>query len=478
MIQEMTELAPPPESDVIRALPHAVGPEKSVLSTLLQYPEEFCGRAIEAGITAEHFYDPGRRILFEVIQSDSGAGRDMDLVALTQRLLDAGKLDRIGGPSALMDLYTYSPTPASFEGHCRMLHEKRTGRGLIEACNEAISEAYATPDGVRDTVGELESRLTALHAMVQTTSLVSPRDLMPGIMARLQAATEGSAEGNGLPTGYEKLDTMGGTLKPGELFVIAARPSMGKTSFLCNILEKVCVDDQVPAVVFSLEMTSSQLVERMVYGRAKFSAAQISRGHKPSKGDLMRIQRAMQEVAAAPLTIDGQPAITIAELRAKARRLHREGKCRVIGIDYLQLMRSGSKQAKDSREREVAEISAGLKALAKELDIPVIVLAQLNRGPESRSGKNLGVPRMSDLRESGAIEQDADLIGLLYRKSYYAQNEEDAPKDDGRATLNLAKNRNGETGDVPLTWIASLMRFENGGPVQEEPEQQTLRSRW
>jgi replicative DNA helicase len=252
------------------------------------------------------------------------------------------------------------------------------------------------------------------------------------------------------------------------MFVVAARPSMGKTSFMMNIVEHICIDLAKPTMVFSCEMSAFQLVQRLVFARAKFAMSQLSRGYMPNKGDLQRIQRAAIETTASKLFIDDTPGISINELRAKARRKKRDEDIQFIAIDYLQLMKSRTKQAENSREREIAEISAGIKGLAKELHLPILILAQLNRGPEGRTGKSLGVPRMSDLRESGSIEQDADMVGLLYRTAYYAENDEEREQMAGMANLVLAKNRNGETGDIPLTFIAELMRFETGAPAREE----------
>lgn len=255
---------------------------------------------------------------------------------------------------------------------------------------------------------------------------------------------------------------MGG-LKASEMIVIGARPSMGKTACLMNIVEHVCVDGGLPCLVFSAEMSTDAIIDRMIYSRARFPRSQLLRGYTPNKGDLQRIHRASTEIAAAPLFIDDKSGPSVGYIRAKARRMHREHGIGMIGIDYLQLCKGESKQAVNSREREIAEISAGLKALAKDLGIPVVVLAQLNRSVEKRGkgdGKN-ALPVMSDLRESGSIEQDADQIGLLWRADY--QGEEDT----GEACLSLAKNRNGPTGRIPLTFIKELARFESGKPAME-----------
>ena len=272
----------------------------------------------------------------------------------------------------------------------------------------------------------------------------------------------------GISTGFPVLDKKVNGLKPGELFVIAARPSMGKTSFLMNIIEHMVLDLKKPTLCFSCEMPAVQLVERLLMARSGVTRNKLRAGKTLSREQMVLLKKAMDELHSSRLIIDDTAAISISELRAKARRVLREHPdlC-CIGIDYLQLMRSHTKQAQNSREREIAEISGGLKSLAKELRVPIVVLAQLNRGPENRPGKNKGVPMMSDLRESGAIEQDADMIGLLYRTAYYAEDDEERANAGSDANLILAKNRNGETGDVPLSFQAELMRFVPRTPREE-----------
>ena len=247
--------------------------------------------------------------------------------------------------------------------------------------------------------------------------------------------------------------------------------SMGKTSFLLNIIEHISLNEKKPTLLFSCEMPAVQIAERLLFARSGVRRAEIIKRGNLTQLEMKHFKQAVKEVGESQLVIDDTAAISINELRAKARRVMRDlGALAAIGVDYLQLMRSHSKQAANSREREVAEISAGLKALAKELKVPVIVLAQLNRGPESRTGASLGVPRISDLRESGSIEQDADMIGLLYRSAYYAEDEEKRQQMAGRANLHLAKNRNGPTGDVPLHFEAELMRFSTREADEHDQE--------
>jgi replicative DNA helicase len=453
--------------DVTRALPHALGPEKSLLSSMLQDPQEYIGVAIEEKLTKEHFYLPAHSTLFGFLIELFETGQEVELVSLVQRLLDRGLLDRVGGPAALTDLYTYAPSPGHFRHHLQHVKDKFVLRSIIQNSNEAIAQAYDAPDEVASLLDTVEAKMLAIREGSETNRAPTIKQSVEEFSIYFQKLLAGERGASGLSTGFEELDKKSNGLKPGEMFVVAARPSMGKTSFMMNIVEHICIDQAVPSMVFSCEMSAFQLVQRLVFARSKFAMSQLSRGYTPNKGDLQRVQRACLETAQSKLFIDDTPGISINELRAKARRKKRDENIQFIAIDYLQLMRSRTKQAENSREREIAEISAGIKGLAKELHLPILILAQLNRGPEGRTGKSLGVPRMSDLRESGSIEQDADMVGLLYRSAYYAENEEEREAEAGKANLVLAKNRNGETGDIPLTFIAELMRFETGAPARE-----------
>jgi len=453
--------------DVMRSLPHAVGPEKSILSSMLQDSQEYIGVAIEEKLTKEHFYLPAHATLFAFLVELYEGGHEIELVSLVQRLIDRGLLDHVGGASAVTDLYTYAPTAGHFRHHLQLVKDKHVLRSIIQTANAAIARAYDTPDEVNELLDTVEASVLGIREGSETNKAPTVKQSVIEVIEQFEAMLSGDRGQQGITTGYEMLDKMCSGLKPGEMFVVAARPSMGKTSFMMNIVEHICIDQAKPSMVFSCEMSSFQIVQRLLFSRARFAMSQLNRGYTPNKGDLQRIQRAVAEVSAAKLFIDDTPGITINELRAKARRKKRDEDIQLIAIDYLQLMKSRTKQAENSREREIAEISAGIKGLAKELGIPIVILAQLNRGPESRTGKNVGVPRMSDLRESGSIEQDADMVGLLYRTAYYAEDAEAKAAEEGRAELVLAKNRNGETGHIPLTFIADLMRFESGQPAEE-----------
>lgn len=471
--------------DITRPFPHSVGSEKYVLSSCFIDPARYLGECMEAGIVPAHFYLPSHATIFETLVLFSEQGREIEIVSFVQWLLDHGKLDSIGGPSVPVEIMNYVASPTAFIFHIKELQSKKILRDQINACTLGIQNAYDSPGEALETLDALERDILAIREQSESEeSTQTLKSSVEAFLTDLAAACQGKKPQGGIPTGFDEIDrlTMGG-MKPGDMFVVAARPSMGKTAFMMNVAEHVALDLGKPTGVFSVEMTQDQLIARLVSARARISMRDIQPGNVPDIGELRRIQCIALDIAAAKdrLLVDPREGITINQIRAKARRWKREYGIEFIAIDYLQLIRSISKQAQSNREREVAEISSGIKSLAKELKIPIMILAQLNRGPEGRGGKNdgsgTGKPRMSDLRESGSIEQDADMVGLLYRHAYYAQDDEAKEACAGRAQLDLAKNRNGETGIVPLTFIANLTRFESGEPYQE-PSQPKEKNRF
>lgn len=453
-------------SEGMRQLPHAIAAEKSILSTMMKDSARYVTKAVEERLTPEHFYLPSHVLLFRLFLEFSDGNQVVEAVTLIQRLMDRGQLDYVGGASYLAEVQGYANSAAHFVEHLGLVKDKFTLRSIIETSNEAIASAFDAPEEVGMLLDQVETRILGIRENQAGGKEATLAQTLDEVMRDFRRMVSGEIQQQGLSTGFEMLDRMSGGLKAGEMFVVAARPSMGKTSFMMNVVEHICVDQGVPSLVFSCEMSTVQLVDRLLFSRAEYAKSNLNAGLKPTKSEVMRITRTVEELKHTKLFIDDTPGITIGELRAKARRLKREHDIQFVAIDYLQLLRSPSKQAVNSREREVAEISGGIKALAKELHVPVLILAQLNRGPESRSGTRKGVPEMSDMRESGAIEQDADLVGLLYREKYYAEEEEKEAKD-GIACLRLAKNRNGETGEIPLTFVDTLMRFRSGKPVPE-----------
>ncbi len=452
--------------------PQAPGVEKSLLSMMTIDPANIVSQCISDGMTSEYFYVPAHRILWDIFRARYEKGVPIDTTSVAQELTDLNRLEAVGGHAGLVDIFTFATTTALYKVHFETLKEKFIRRAIIQAANAATQAAYTSEAEVESLLDQTEQNVLQIRQNASKGEEWSLKRDIEMAVTNLERMMSTRGEILGLSTGYAKLDKMINGLKGGELFVIAARPSMGKTSFLLNIIEHLALDLKKPVLAFSCEMPSVQLVERLLYARSAVSKQKlIAQQGMLAPDDMKRFTAAMNELRASKLVIDDTAAISISELRAKARRVMREHPdlC-AIGIDYLQLMRSHTKQAQNSREREIAEISGGLKSLAKELNLPIIVLAQLNRGPENRTGKNKGTPMMSDLRESGAIEQDADMIGLLYRTAYYAEDDEERESVGSDANLALAKNRNGPTGDVPLTFIAELMRFTTRIPRDDEEE--------
>lgn len=465
-----------PLEDITRALPHAVGPEKSILSSILQDPEEFLSIAAEEGLHADHLYLPSHSTLYAFLQVLQAEGKPIELVSLVQHLLDNGKLEMVGGPAALSDLMTYAPSPGHFRHHLQHVKDKHMLREIIQSSNIAIQEAYERPDEPQEVLDAVEARIMAIRDHGKAVTGTTKTEALLSVIKDIEDQFHGRVDTLGLTTGFPDLDRKTNGLKAGDIFIIAARPSMGKSALMGNMVEHIGLDLGKPVQVFSMEMSQKQLYQRMIGSRARFSFGKLANGEKPDKGDLIRIKRAYEQIHAAPIHIDDTPALTISALRAKARRAKARHNIEAIAIDYLQLMRSTSKQAESSREREISEISGGIKALAKELGIPIILLAQLNRESEKRSGSSKGVPRMADLRESGSIEQDADFIGLLTRDAYHAANDEEKAATAGAGRLILAKNRTGPTGDIWLTFLEELVKFTPGTrPDIQEPAQKGLK---
>ena len=454
-------------------MPQAPNVEKSLLAMMTIDPSNIVSQCVSKGMTTDFFYIPAHKILWEIFRDRYDKGIPIDVTSVMQHLADRNKLEAVGGAAGLMDVFSYATNTGLFNLHFETLKEKYVRRAIILTANQASESAYTSEAEVDALLDETEKAVLEIR---QSTNKGGEWKLSTDIAAavsNMERMMSSKGEVLGLTTGYPRLDSMINGLKGGELFIIAARPSMGKTSFLLNIMEHLALNVKKPILIFSCEMPSVQLVERLLYARSGVSKQHlIAKQGGMAKEDMQRLKYAINELRASKIVIDDTAAISIAELRAKARRVMRDHPdlC-AIGIDYLQLMRSHTKQAQNSREREIAEISGGLKSLAKELNLPILALAQLNRGPENRPGKNKGVPMMSDLRESGAIEQDADMIGLLYRMAYYAEDDEDRENMGSDANLSLSKNRNGPTGDIPLSFIPELMRFTPRIPRPDEEEE-------
>ena len=443
--------------DLHRLLPQSQDAELGVLGSVLLCPKEVMGDCIEKKITPEHFYVPAHAIIFELLRELYDAGKPIDFILLTQILRDRGLLDKVGGPAFVTSLFTFVPTAANAAFYIDILKEKHTLRQVITTCNEFAQRSYDEQENIDTFLDQVETKVFAIAQSRLGDRSFRIKDSVMDALESIEKLYERRGEITGLPTGFTDFDQMTNGLHPAEMIIVAARPSMGKTAFAMNIAENVALDSKKPVLIFSLEMSSQQLVQRLLCSRAKVNLAKVRDGFLADR-DFHNLTVAASKLAESKIFIDDTAGLSILELRAKARRLKAQQDIQLIVIDYLQLLKSPSKRGQENRQLEISEISSGLKALAKELSIPIIVLAQLNRNPEARAG---GKPRLSDLRESGSIEQDADLVGLLVRSEYYAEDDEQREETRGEAELIIAKQRNGPVGEVPLTFLKEFTRFED-----------------
>jgi replicative DNA helicase len=426
---------------------------------MLLSPYEIIGDCVEE-IDAAHFHIPGHATIYEVLVELWNARKPIDLITLTQTLRDRRLLDQVGGPALVTSLFTFVPTAANLRYYLEIVREKFILRRVIGSCTECVARAYDEQDEVQNLMDEVEQKIFAITQDRAKKDLPSMKEQVMVAIESIEQLYEKRGGITGLPTGFAEIDRMVDGLHKAEMFVIAARPSMGKTALAMNIAEHVALGAMKPVAIFSLEMSSQQLVQRMLCSRARVNLQKVRDGFLADR-DFPNLTASASVLAESKIFIDDTASLTILDFRAKARRLKAQEHVELIVIDYLQLLRSPSKRGQDSRQIEISEISAGIKALAKELDLPIVVLAQLNRNPENRTGDSKGRPRLSDLRESGSIEQDADVVCLLVRDEYYADTDEEKEELQGKATLIVAKQRNGPTGEVPLTFLKEFTRFED-----------------
>lgn len=444
--------------DVPRSLPFSEDGEKGVLCSLLLSPREVSDLCV-LRLRSDAFYIPAHQIIYNLVIEFSDKSKPIDFVSLKQGLKDRNQLEETGGPEFLSSLYSFVPTAANAAYYIEIVREKYLLRRLILTCNKLAGQCYDPQEEIEPLLDDAEKEIFAITGEHVTTEMASTKELVMEAIEQIERLYENRGSVTGLPTGFVELDRMTSGLHPSEMIVIAARPSMGKTALAMNIAEHVAMDVGKPVAVFSLEMSSQQLVQRLLCSRAKVDLQKVRNGFL-SERDFPNLTTAAARLAAAKMFIDDTPGLTITELRAKARRMKSQHDIRLIIVDYLQLLRSTTRRAQDNRQLEISEISGGIKALAKELNLPIIVIAQLNRQPDARAQQG-GRPRLSDLRESGSIEQDADLVGLLVRAEYYETDEDAKQEKVGEAELIIAKQRNGPTGDVPLTFLKEFTRFEN-----------------
>jgi len=401
---------------------------------------------------ADHFFRPAHQLIYQTLIEMREAGKPIDLVLLRDELVRSKQLDQIGGVEYIADLAQGVPNAANAEYYANIVRNKAMLRQLIVAGTEIVQEAYDSRDEAAQIVDQAEDRVFQIASQHIGDQAVPLKGLLHQTFENLEKH-DGQLL-TGIASGYHALDDLTSGFQPSEMIILAARPSMGKTSLLLNILEYMSVVDKQPTVIFSLEMSKEQLTQRLLASYSHFNLRQMRRG-MISEEDWTKLQLAAGDLEQAPIFVDDSPMLTALQLRAKARRLKAAHDIQCVFIDYLQLMTYSGRA--DSRQEQIASMSRSIKALARELAIPVVCAAQLNRGPADRPTHR---PRMSDLRESGSIEQDADVVALLHNEDYYHRGEADyAPS--GQTDLIIEKQRNGPTGIVSLIFRPEITRFES-----------------
>ncbi|MDY0058503.1 MAG: replicative DNA helicase [Myxococcota bacterium] len=439
----MSELVAP------RLPPQSLEAEVSVLGSVL-----LDNRTLDAiidSLTAEDFYRESHRLLFQTILELIRTGTPADTVTLYAALKSRSLLDQVGGPQALARLAEAVPTPVNAPHYAKIVHDKATLRRFISVTAELLEEAYRDVPNIDEFIDRAEGQVFAVGQKQGRNTPQTLRTLLEPTLALIETRMRDRSDVTGLRSGFRDLDQKTAGLQPSDLIILAARPSMGKTALALNIATNVALLNQATVAIFSLEMSKEQLVTRTISAHARVSSERIRTGYL-GDADFDELFRAADELSQATIFIDDTPAINVMELRSKCRRIKSDHGLGLVVVDYLQLMRGP--EGTHSREQEISEISRSLKALAKELSVPVIALSQLNRSLESRQNRR---PILSDLRESGAIEQDADLVMFIYRDEVYNEKTE----EKGVAEVIIAKQRNGPIGTVKLVFQGSFTRFDN-----------------
>jgi replicative DNA helicase len=437
-----------------RTLPHNLEAERSVLGAILVHNDAFNTAA--QVIDGRDFYRDAHRRIFDRMVSLSERGEAIDFITLKEELSRGGDLEEVGGPAYVASLVDGVPRATNVEYYARIVKEKATLRNLIYAANKILSNAYEADQESDLILDEAESSIFAVADDRLKAGFVPMRELVKESFPKIEQLFEHKRLVTGVPTGFVDLDEMTRGLQPGDLVIIAARPSMGKTSLVLNMAQHVAVQADHTVGFFSLEMSKESLFIRLLTSEAQIDSHRLMSGHIADR-DYSRISHALEKLSSMRLFIDDTANIGVLEMRAKSRRLQAEHGLSLIVVDYIQLMNARGRY--ENRTLELASISRSLKGLAKELNVPIVVLSQLSRAPESRSDHR---PQLSDLRESGALEQDADVVILIYRDDAY--NRDPNNPEAGTAELIVAKQRNGPTGIVRLAFLREQTRFASLAP--------------
>ncbi len=447
--------------------PQAREIERAVLGALMIDKDAYT--VVCEMLRPESFYEPRNQKIYEAIRDLELREQPVDVWTVTEQLAKQGDLEDVGGPTYVTELSSMVASSANIEYHARIVAQKFLARQLISYASFIETKAFDETVDIDDLMQEAEGSLFELSQKNMKKDYTQIDPVIKNAIDVIQKAAANKDGLTGVATGYHKLDDITSGWQPSDLIIIAGRPAMGKTSFALSMAKNIAADYEVPMAFFSLEMSNTQLVNRLISNVCEIQGSKILNGQlRPDEWE--RLDKHVNNLLGAPLYVDDTPGLSVFELRTKARRLVREHGVKIIMIDYLQLMNANGMRF-SSRQEEVSTISRSLKGLAKELEIPIIALSQLNRGVESREGLEGKRPQLSDLRESGAIEQDADMVLFVHRPEYYHIYQDDSGHDlHGMAQIIIAKHRKGATGDVLLTFRGEFTRFEN-------PEDSQLRSR-
>jgi replicative DNA helicase len=444
-----------------RVPPQAVELESAVLGAML-LEKEAIAKAIEI-LDHTAFYRPAHQLMFQAMEHLFERGEPVDVLTLIEELRRRGDLERSGGEYAVTELTTKVTTGANVEYHAHIVLERALMRQLISSSSEVISRAYSETEDALDLLDEAEQRIFKISEQRMRKSFVSMNTAVHSTMELLESIHGKHSGITGVPSGFTELDNYTGGFQKSDLVIVAGRPSQGKTALVLSVARNASVLHNIPVGFFSLEMSTQQLVMRLICAEARVDAHSVRTGRLP-EDEWRKLSTSVGRLYKAKIFIDDTPALGVLELRAKARRLKAEHNVGLIVLDYLQLMQ-GPRNIQ-SREQEISTISRSLKALSKELEVPVIALSQLNRAVEARSDKR---PVLADLRESGAIEQDADVVIFVHRPEMFGiEKDEEGEPTDGIAELILGKQRNGPTGKVKLAFVKQYARFENLTRIREE----------
>ncbi|MBQ3059379.1 MAG: replicative DNA helicase [Desulfovibrio sp.] len=446
------------EADLLRRVPpHSVEAEQAVLGGVLLNPPIM--HSIVDTISASDFYLPAHICIFQAFLDLYRKSAPIDLVSLAEQLKSSGKLEEAGGAVYLADLSQAVVSGANADYYAVIVRDKALQRGLINACSNIIGNCYDASREVNSLLDESEQAVFSISQRTTGRNFAGSRELLDKVFENLSKLAASNDVITGVTTGYTRLDKLTAGLQPSDLIIVAARPSMGKTAFSLCMAMHAAIRQNIPVAVFSLEMSKEQLMQRMLAAWGKVDLSRLRRPSLLNDEDWNRLYTAADVVARAPIFIDDTPALSTLELRARARRLKAEKGLGLVVVDYLQLMRTSRRT--DSRELEISDISRSLKGLAKEMDVPVVALSQLNRKVEERGDKR---PMLSDLRESGAIEQDADVIMFVYRDDVYKHQKPADRPPQGVAEIIIGKQRNGPVGVAELMYMSPYTSFEDMAP--------------